>query len=314
MNAPLQTSGVNDVWSYREIHLDSSARDGGSNESPVFSLSVPLHDVLAFQVLRVHVPHGYSTVNSRNDKVSIGINVNDYGAVPPTAVVARIPHGVYKDPLSLAQAVASLYDRILQPHWPGRFRMNASQDSQGRISLSLVDRTTGAFVPPDPNAVYQFSLYIQGYRKDSGETLPTDTFAFDVQSALGTPDRFWFNQPNVWTAPQPGLFSRPFRLGIASNLTGYIPDRLLLRPNSLLCTLPHSSDRGHGLSLSASQTDMLFGTGLAFLQHLRFDLLHIAEPWSAVPVDLRGRPWTISLAVLTQRQHVARHEIKRKKQ
>lgn len=63
----LQTAGVNDVWHYNEIHLDSSQRDAGSNDNPRFTLAEPLHDVMGIKVISAQIPFSYYLIDEHNN-------------------------------------------------------------------------------------------------------------------------------------------------------------------------------------------------------------------------------------------------------
>lgn len=55
-NEIIQTPGVNDVYEYNEIHLDSTQRDAGTNDHPFFDLHIPLSAVLGLKLLSAQIP------------------------------------------------------------------------------------------------------------------------------------------------------------------------------------------------------------------------------------------------------------------
>lgn len=300
MTKPLQTAGVNDVWSYHELLLDSSARDAGTNVAPVFHLAQPLHDVMGFQVLDIDIPlGGFCLINDGNNHVGVGVNENDFTIPNPTILTARIPPGIYTTTLALAQAVGDLYDYILERDWPGRFKVRASLDGTGHVVFSLTDRTTGAFVPPDSNSVYLISLNI--HSNDTPAASP-----WDLQTLLGFENRSLFNLPNTVTGPNiPAPLSFPQQVFLRCNLTQRCSRQLLFdgstARSSYLARFRWKPTEA--LTYRPTQTSMYLATDLDTVQTVQFDL-RFETGWDTF--DVTDQPWTIRLAIITQRPRSGR--------
>lgn len=55
-NPPITTSGINDIFLYNEVHLDSSQRDTGTNNTPVFNLHPEVPNILGVKLLTAEIP------------------------------------------------------------------------------------------------------------------------------------------------------------------------------------------------------------------------------------------------------------------
>jgi hypothetical protein len=65
---PTQTGGINDVFAYKEIQLDSHQRDAGTNDEPVFYLAPAIHNVLAIKVVAAQIPFSYYVFDDHNNR------------------------------------------------------------------------------------------------------------------------------------------------------------------------------------------------------------------------------------------------------
>jgi hypothetical protein len=88
--APLQTAGVNDVYEYNEIHLDSVARDAGTNDEPVFVINPPFDNVLGIKLVSAQIPFTYYVFDDTNGSFQILP-----GADPAQARTVTLPPGNY---------------------------------------------------------------------------------------------------------------------------------------------------------------------------------------------------------------------------
>lgn len=89
---PVQTSGVNDVFAYNELHLDSVERDGGSNDQPFFVLQPAFSEVMAVKLVGARIPFTYHVFNDGNNAFQL---VPDVGGAPDTVHTVRVPVGNY---------------------------------------------------------------------------------------------------------------------------------------------------------------------------------------------------------------------------
>lgn len=304
----LQTAGINDVWTYHELHLDSSARDGGSNESPFFALSRPLHDVVGLQLLHVDVALNFKLVDWYNNRVSIGINTNDYAGPNPTAQVVRLPPGTYTSLDDLAQAVAASFDPMLQRSFPGRYRMDVDGDENGNLVFRIVDRNSGVFCPPDPNGIYQFSIAVQGERPDLDQLPRSPMSPFSVAASLGFEEgRLYWHLPNTFTPPLAPRFRLPRALYLGASFADLISDQILFNGTSdnapaALERLPITDWIDRRLVLDSPQSTMFFSIPLSTVQNLTLYLRFAESFWKSLPLDLNGTPWSLTLGVLTQKE------------
>lgn len=105
--APLQTAGVNDVYEYNEIHLDSAARDAGTNDEPVFNLNPSISNVLGIKLVSAQIPFTYYVFNDANNTFQILPNAD-----PNQARTVTLPAGNYtvtsiSNPLTTALGAAT---------------------------------------------------------------------------------------------------------------------------------------------------------------------------------------------------------------
>lgn len=69
---PVQTSGINDIYEYQEVHLDSGKRDSGDNNHPYFVLHPVIQKVLAVKVTSAEIPLTHYNVNTTNNTFVMG--------------------------------------------------------------------------------------------------------------------------------------------------------------------------------------------------------------------------------------------------
>ena len=319
----LQTPGINDVWHYNELLLDSSARDGGSNEAPVFHLSRPLSDVLAVHLLQLDLPLSFFTFR----RFQVTLDVNAAAAQLPDyyeSMTFHISPGFYRSPLELAQQIAQSADVLLRRLFDARYVLAARLDTTGHVVFEMRDRLSDAYAPPDPDGIYRFRL---GFGRSDGEDEPVDiAFALGFQNNLhrGTD---WSLDNRATALDLPDHFPVPQTLHLTSNLSHLTSGHIQFdgstaqTPSYLLRTDLRSSFPTRRLRHAAYQHALYPATdGLPTLQTLRFALSfddtlfrllpnRTNDPTSRIDlpdkqfmdVDLRGQPWTLRLGILTQR-------------
>lgn len=292
------TPGVNDVWLYHEIHLDSDARDAGTTERPIFHLSRPLHDAVALQVLRAEVPYTLdvfdaSTTFFSADILGIPAALRQTGPFPL--------NGPFTGPLGLAQAIQSIFQHQLDSTWPGLYRFDVSFAAL-HFRLRLLQASTGAVFSPPPGPPYDrpsmFSLWTRYWPDD---VLPQP----NLPQATGETwsQRGWVIN-NDLTLENVPYFPLPTRISLLTDLLGSGGAPYSTQTGNLLCDLHlHPDDRRY--RYSAPSPDTYFDLGPRTLQTLSFELRHV-HPDYAGRTFLTNLPWTLTLAVLTQKDDTYR--------
>jgi hypothetical protein len=303
----VQTAGVNDVWHYNEVHLDSFGRDAGDNNSPSFFLPQPLADVMGIKVLAARVPFSWYLVDATNGAfdftwgwyVSPGVdeNVTKRLALPP---------GSYDSP----QALGDGFARVVNANDPSP--MEANQELRATFDA--------------PSGTLTFAFWNKSSDRVVDDTYNPDkffgfeyTFVSDPRSCaflFGTPPdvpngRYDRQAPDLSTlSVRTGVVNvaGPNYISLVSNLAGRISPRIHVNGAStpspaLVARVPVDVPAFGIVDYTDPNPGFCFDTGLDQLQ--RIDLSwRLGNDYDTV-LDFNGQPWSVVLQVLTQRDTTA---------
>ena len=317
----LQTAGVNDVWHYNELHLDSSARDAGSNDEPVFNLPVPIHDVMGLKVLAAQIPFSYHLIHDHNNTCTFYLYQNP-GTPQATPFTLTIPPGTYTDPYDLAQV------------W---------QDEMNRVAAENVTQhwTYAVYFHPRTGTLEVFAKKLDGqkmtWQSNQGPTVgitdPADLFhgiAFSFpQDPNGESCAAMFGcQPNVVygeiklddpTGPTAQQYvyeiftdlinlTGPNYLQLFSNLGNKLSNNLLLNGSTtasppVIAHIPVNTDPYEVIDYRDPNPSFLFDTSLSQIQSIQLSL-RLGREENHI-LHLNNQSWSVILIFLTQRETTA---------
>jgi hypothetical protein len=326
----VQTQGVNDLWEYHELHLDSAARDGGSNCTPSFTLPSPLHRVVGYRVLSVVVPYRYPLPDPLANHVTLGWtfrnpdgllrgdNFNGYDVVGPFGSV-----------VALGQAIADRFVEIFDRHYPDTYAVRADLvNDRLRFTATYDD---GSPIPPEDTRFVSFTVNTQDLNRTPVPYEPWLDFRYEYpfrrleEQTLG---RILGMAPYTWLSsappdapagtvglqlvfPYPALLWGPSALAVQSDLVHlasphpvhpayrlYAPEPLVVVP----LPNPPPQFQPETVVVRPPLAAGFVSVGRRTLRSLRFALSY---PSNLLPVDLANRAWQISIAFLVARDTTA---------
>jgi hypothetical protein len=297
MSVVLQTLGVNDVYEYNELHLDSAGRDAGTNNEPIFTISPSFDKVLGIKLLSAQVklrrqsplatpattcptffpffqiPFTYHVVNPTNNTFFYIDNGQE--------VAVTLPSGNYTidnitptlgQALATASATAAL---------PGTFTVGYSAVS-GKLHIQQ-----------DQNRPFSLRFGDVG---NSGTDSPRLLLGFDA-GIVHSDETGSMWAPNVVNITGPnyiylstsfgGTLSRYMRVDGANTSEAPVFAKIPVTVNPW--QVIHYTDPSNGFAF-----DMSSGQ----LQHIE---LHLHSGHNAHALDMNGSPWSVVIQVLTQR-------------
>jgi hypothetical protein len=292
----VQTAGVNDVWHYNEVHLDSAGRDSGDNNSPSFFLSQPISDVMGIKVLAARLPFSWYLVNDANRKFTFRYRTpNGAGTLADGRPV--LGTGSYADPPSLAQALCDA--------------VNADKDSTALSDYEL----RYVFDPASGTVTFRWWRL----SADDWYAFP-DGWGFDFDADEPTASYYGPARQLGWDAGVDHLASGgtlrtgicnvagPNYVSLVSNLAGRISPRVHVNGSStpspaLVARVPVDVPAFGIVDYTDPNPGFCFDTGLDQLQ--RIDLSwRLGNDYDTV-LDFNGQPWSVVVQILTQRDTTA---------
>lgn len=275
---PIQTIGINDLYEHNELHLDSSARDSGTNDEPAFTISPPLQNVLAIKVVSVQIPFSYYVFNSTNNTFSLNIE--------STQQLVTIPPGNYTS----SQLAAALQEALNLAYPAGQFTITFLPTTQ-----QLLFRATKPFwfeFLLDDDKPYNTAQAMLGFDTSTASSITVST---GTLYELKAPGVCLVTGPNylVLTGSPATRIARSMRL---NGSTSAHPTPLAIIPvNANPWDIIEYTDATPGYAI-----DMADG----LLQHIQLGLVYGG---TNVPVTLNGAPWKVFLQILTERETSVSH-------
>jgi hypothetical protein len=269
---PTQTVGINDVYEYNEIHLDSAERDGGTNNEPTFNIQPVIQSVLAIRVKSAMVPFAFYVVNDTNN--TFQLQLLGVTAVPDPIPYA-VPPGNY-NAATLAARVQALFTGLFTVEY---------DDTTGKFTFTELSHLGG----------WGFQLIFP------------DTETMGIAQWLGF-DRGTYSSVNtsstaVLTSPNVAMVTGHNYLMLTSNLGSRISRNIRVNgthshtPN-LLCKIPINQQPGMILEYDNNTENYAFDYSDGFIQQITLSLQYGED---GTLVDMNGVPWEVTLQVLTVR-------------
>lgn len=270
---PVQTAGVNDVYEYNEIHLDSAARDAGTNDDPDFNLSPGFTNCLGVKLVSAQIPFTYYVFNSGNNTFEILSNPDD----PATARTVALPVGNY--------TVNSIAKPLTEA-------LGAATGDTYTLTYSTA---TGKFVLASTSGSV-FALRFGSDAKDPGTDNPRLWLGF--AGGLNRSDNF-----GVLVAPHTANITGPNYLYLAASFGGRLSTRIRLNGSTtgnapVLAKIPVNVNPYGVITYGDPSGSFAYDMASGTLQDLRLSLLY---GHTLQRVDMNGAPWSVVLYVLTQR-------------
>lgn len=270
---PVQTTGINDIYEYNEIHLDSNSRDTGTNDAPVFTLRPGFQGVLGIKVVSAQIPFSYYVFNDNNNTFLLTDNL----ALGPTTSTVSLLQGNYT-----ATTLATQLSQALTA-------------ASGTATYTVVYSSIAGKFLISSSVAEAFSLTFGGVG-DLGHDNPRLWLGFpggstsaDAAGQLMSPNVVSVTGPNylILTGSPAGRISKNMRVNGSSSIEPAILAKIPVSVNPwgvvhyVDPTEAHAFDMSEGL-LQQISLGLQFG-----------DSRH--------PVHLNGAPWSITLQVLTER-------------
>lgn len=300
-NLVLQTAGVNDVWHYTELHLDSSARDAGTNDEPEFILPIPIHDVMGFKVLSAEIPFSYYLVHDHNSLAEFYVNYN--GTVQTHSF--NIPNGSYGSPEELAKTWQDLINANVNTSFQyvvdfrptsGTFAVYAQTSNGTRLRPGDDPNFHGLLFrfPTGPNGESCGPIFgcFPGRNYGSVHEEPADHppgSLYEVHTELVN-------------------LTGPNYLQLFSNLGNQLSNKLLVNGSStssppVIARIPVNAGPFEIITYKDPNPGYLFDTSLSQLQNVQLSLRLGRD--ENHPLALNNQPWSVVLMVLSQRETTA---------
>lgn len=267
-NQLLQTSGINDVYEYNEIHLDSSKADNRGDSdgqlNPRFAITPPVPSVIGIKVLTAQIPFAWNIVTADNNAFSID-------GRPYT-----LPIGNY--------SVTTLVDQLNS--------LVATANFNPGVTFGFNQRT-GALTIQDSNLAANslpgvLSIPANGPVSLFGLAAPADVPITVAETDL---------------AGHANATGSNYLLLTSQSLAGRLSKNIRINGETtphpiVLAKIPVTCDPGGVIAYQDASPGYCFDMGMEQLQHIDLLLLD-GDTLKPLPVN---SPWSVSLMVLSQRE------------
>lgn len=270
---PVQTPGVNDVYEYCELYLDSNSRDSGTNDKPRFFLAPILHNILGIKVISAQVPFTYYVFQPTNNTFTLTDNA---GAATNTVV---IPPGNYNATTICTQLGASL-----------------TTASGGHATYTAAYNNTTGAIAVTSSVTEAFVLHFGADINDKGWNNPRLWLGFAAGSNTAT-------SAGVLTAPSVACPTGPTYIYLESSLGGRIAKNIRVNGSTtndpaVIARIPVNVNPWGVINYTDTTESFAFDMDDGFLQEITVSL---SFGDSGQALSLNGSPWGVVLQVLVQR-------------
>lgn len=276
---PIQTSGVNDIYEYNEIHLDSAARDQGTNDEPIFNLAPAFSQVMGIKLVSAQIPFTYYVFNTGNGTFAY-LPAGD----PAQAKTVTLPPGNYTVASIAAPLTAAL------------------QSATGDTFTCTYSGATGRFtLRSNSGAVFALQF---GSADDDGSTNPRIWLGF--AAGINPSDA-----SGVLVAPHAANITGPNYLLVTSSFAGRISRCIRVNGGSTaevpaLAKIPVTVNPYGLITYNDPNGSYAFDMSMAQVQQVKIGLVY---GHTMQKVQMNGAPWSLVLQVLTQRDTSAARRV-----
>lgn len=278
MSVPLlQCSGVNDIYEYNELHLDSAGRDQGDNNHPIFVLQPAIGNVMGIKLLSAQIPFSYYVFNSANNTFLLQPDYAD-----PTKVTVTLPPGNYNVDTFIPVLTTAL-------------------ETANALDTYTVDYSnlTGRYTVTS-NGGRQFALHFGSGVDDIGESNPRIWMGFGPGANVSS-------SGGVLTAPATASITGPNYIYLTTSFGGRLSRNIRVNGNSsidptTIAKIPVTVNPWGLITYTDPTASYAFDMSLGQVQNVEMGLQfgHTSQA-----VDMNGAPWSIVLQILTQRENTA---------
>lgn len=275
----LQTPGVNDIYEYNELHLDSAARDSGTNDEPVFIINPAFSDVLGVKLLSAQIPFTYYVFNEDNTAFEVLPNAN-----PDEAVGVFLPPGNYTVNTIVTPLVQTLKNAT------GDNYTCTYSGSSGRFTITSTTSTP-------------FALKF-GETNDKGSTNPRLWLGFGP--GINASDAF-----GTLVSPFIANITGPNYLYIVSSFGGRLGQYIRVNGDSTaeapaFAKIPVNVNPYGVIDHADHNSEYFFDMGLGQIQQVKLGLIfgHTLDK-----INMNGAPWSVVIQVLTQRKNTVSRRV-----
>lgn len=275
MASYIQTIGVNDVYQYREIHLDSIRRDHGTGNNPQWIIQPSIHDVIGVKLISAHIPFSYYVINNRNNTFQIRLHSN-----LPNPLTVSITPGNYTTATIIDALTLGMPEDRQGFEWslnPAKDRLILHNTAQSGFSVIFEDVTDNTD------------------QRDIGEDTPRLYLGFGPGVTSTAGDSLVGSYPLNLTGPHYLYVNSP----LVNRLNHHITTNGTSSANhAVIAKVPVTVNPGGIIEYTDPSPGYFFDLNNGQLQDLSFSL---TLGHSTHEVDLNGLHWTVTLAVLTHR-------------
>jgi hypothetical protein len=269
--ASIQTAGINDIYEYNEIHLDSAARDHGTNDQPIFNLTPAFSNVLGIKLLSAQIPFTFYVFNHTNNTFQILPNGDPGQAQDVTLPVGNYTVHSIAGPLTAALTSAT-----------------------GDTYTFVYSGTTGKFTLRSTSGQV-FALRF-GTPGDDGSTSPRLWLGFNAGEIRS-------DDSGVLVAPNTANVTGPNYLLVGTSFGGRIAKNIRVNGGSTaeapaFAKIPVTVNPYGLITFTDPNGGYAFDMSMGQVQQLSVELMfgHTLQK-----VEMNGAPWSLVLMVLTQR-------------
>lgn len=268
---PTQGGPINDVYTYHEIHLDSSLRDAGTNDDPRFILQPQIGNVLGVKLVSAQIPFTYYAID-------VGTN--------HLYLLRDVDKGVNPNPVDVYLTPGNYTAKTLRSEL--ETRLNAARVNTDNSFTVTFDESTGKFEVTSFGDQGEDVFALTAYLLDG----PYATLGLRPGEPYTNLDGLF---PNAAVPTGPGYILLTSNLGRVLNYVHVNGATNNSMP--VLAKIPVTGDPGCMLTFQDPTVGFAFDYGSGDLQELVFGLRFP----DGRPVRLNGASWSLCLYALTLR-------------
>jgi|WetSurMetagenome_2_1015567.scaffolds.fasta_scaffold00451_20 hypothetical protein len=290
----VQTLGVNDIYEYSTIFLDSAEYEQGSKNRPKFQLRTPIQNVVGIKVVSATIPFSWYTVHTGNNTFTIVMKNTTSGVY--TATTITLTQGSY----TASEMATELQSKI----------NTALGGSLMAVTFSAITgKFTFTYTFSAPN--HFWGLWFSKYTTSParmigmlGTTVKNDTYAAGHET-----DATYINlaaivsTTDVLTSPYVAdLMDYQYIMlngTLGGRLNQYVRTNGLSTPDPVvIAKIPVAGQRFQLMQYTDDDPQYYYEFGNQTLQHMEF---YLSTGYGEDIIDFNGLAFQVKLGVLTEK-------------
>jgi len=295
-----QTGGVNDIYEYKEIQLDTMRCDVGNGDNATWNLKTPINDVVGVKLVSATIPFSYYSITDHNggafygnswvltDNTGAGPNAlaTSLGFAAGNSVSLSISPGNYT-PTTMAAALA----------------LALTNSSVGGWAIYTVSysSTTGKFAVTSTRVEFwSLSCYDNA---GWGVEAATPMLALGLAAGVNTAST------NPWIFPNVANLTGPNVINICGSIGGLVNKAINLNGSSnqgnlsTFAQVPVNCNPGGYIEYTDPNSEYYFSVGGGYIQSINMFTTfgNIKKP---VWIGYNGAGFNVTLGVLSRRRDI----------